>query len=81
MLNMFDPKTLPTESGDPPDEMAIKATTNSGRVVLIAIRVKPTDVFPKRVIVETFTALPMTRLLAQFRATNEIAIIIMSSKN
>lgn len=81
MLKILEPKTFPTERDEPPDIKAIIATVNSGKVVVIAIRVNPTEDFPKRVIVETLSAFVITRLLAQFKATNEIAIIITSIMN
>lgn len=81
MLKIFEPKTFPTEREEPPEIKAIIATVNSGKVVVIAISVNPTEDLPKRVIVETLSALVMTRLLAQFKATNEIAIIITSIMN
>jgi hypothetical protein len=64
MLKMFEPRTLPTESAAPPDKAAIIATVNSGRVVDIAMRVKPTEVLPRRVMAATFMALFMVMLLA-----------------
>ncbi len=76
MFTMFEPKTFPTESAAPPDTAAIIATVSSGNEVEKAIRLKPTAVFPSRVMLETFTAFPMARLLAQFKTRKEMAITI-----
>ena len=81
MLTMFEPKTLPTERAAPPDNAAISATVNSGSDVEKAIMLKPTAVLPKRVNVETLTALLMAILLAKFRTTKETAMMSMSMKN
>ena len=64
MLTMFEPRTFPTERAAPPENAAMKATVNSGRDVEKAMRLKPTAVFPSRVIVETLTALLIAMLLA-----------------
>ena len=72
---MFEPKTFPTESGAPPDNAAVNATVNSGSEVEKAMILKPTAVFPSRVIAATFTAFFIARLLAQFRTRKETAII------
>jgi hypothetical protein len=61
---MFEPKTFPTESAAPPDKAAIKATVNSGNEVEKAIRLNPTAVFPSWVILDTFRAFFIARLLA-----------------
>jgi hypothetical protein len=66
MLTMFEPKTFPTESAALPETAAIIATVSSGSEVENAIRLKPTAVFPSLVMLETLTALVMTKLLAQF---------------
>ncbi len=84
MFTMLEPKTLPTEIGAPSALLvtdAITATVNSGSDVEKAIRLKPTAVLPSRVIIETLTALPIVRLLAQLRATKDTAMIMMSSAN
>jgi len=78
-LKIFEPRTLPTDSADPPENTAIVATTISGNVVDIAIKVKPTDVLPNLEIVDTFTALVITRLLDQFKAINAMAMISIST--
>jgi hypothetical protein len=64
-----------------PDVAAMTATVNSGKEVEKAIMLKPTEVFPSRVMLATFTALPIVRLLAQFRTTKETAITSMSTAN
>jgi hypothetical protein len=76
---MFEPKTLPTEIAAPPETAAIIATVSSGSEVEKAIRLKPTAVFPSLVMLETLTALFMTKLLAQFRTRNETAMTTMST--
>jgi len=77
ILNIFDPNTFPTESGAPPDSTAPKATVNSSSVVDKAIRVKPTEVFPSLLIVDTLIALVIVRLLAQFKTRKETPITNM----
>jgi hypothetical protein len=77
MLKIFEPNTLPTERADPPDTAAINATVNSGKVVDMAMSVKPTEVLPIRVIAATFKALFIAILLAQFSASKDTAIINM----
>ncbi len=72
---MFDPRTLPTERAAPPENAAINATVSSGRDVEKAIKLKPTAVFPKRVMFETFTALLIAMVLAKFNMTKETAIM------
>ena len=78
MLTMFEPKTLPTEIAALPETAAIIATVSSGSEVEKAIRLKPTAVFPSLVMLETLTALLITKLLAQFRTRKETAMIAMS---
>jgi hypothetical protein len=82
IFTMFEPKTFPTEIDKPvPDNAAMTATVNSGKEVEKAIRLKPTEVFPSRVMLATFTALPIVRLLAQFRTRKETAMTSMSTAN
>jgi len=71
MLKMFEPSTFPTERAAPSVDAAITATVNSGKVVDIAINVKPMDVFPSCDIAETLRALVIAKLLAQFKARKE----------
>jgi hypothetical protein len=78
---MFEPNTFPTERAAPPDKAAINATVNSGSDVEKAIMLNPTAVFPSWVTFATFTALFIARLLAQFKTTNETAIINTSIMN
>ncbi|MDH7564092.1 MAG: hypothetical protein QHH24_04325 [Candidatus Bathyarchaeota archaeon] len=81
MFTMFEPRTLPTEIGAPPDKAATSATVNSGKDVEKASKLKPTAVFPSRVLIDSLTALFIVKLLARFNTTIEIPIIKRSSKN
>jgi hypothetical protein len=74
---MFEPNTFPTERAAPPENAAIKATVSSGSEVENAIMLKPTAVLPKRVNVETLTALLMAMLLAKLSTMKETTIMRM----
>jgi len=78
IFTIFEPITLPTDKEDPPENAAIKATVSSGSEVEKAIKLKPIDVLLNLVIVDTFTAFFIDRLLAQFRIKKETMITIIS---